>query len=337
MITTYFRSSSYNAWDFCELRYFIEYCLGIKGASNAAAIRGTIVHKALELMALQKLTLQNDKASFVDEESGNRYNVKTSSELILKKSFGYWKDKEPHLNLSDKDYQTCYSLLTKALTYDDGKYNPLNQKIISPEQVFNFEIREPWAWFDYPEINMSGYLSLKGTIDLIIENEFGLYEMIDYKTGRPKWDWNKGKEKSFHDLNKDPQLCLYYYALSKLYPDTDFVVTIYYIFSNEPITVMFDKETLKYTEELLKNRFQKIKNSFRPRKIHPNFKCKFCDFSKKTVDNSPTIDYNTSVCNVVHREIQQIGLSKVWEKRAVDKEFKIYSGGGRSGVTPINK
>lgn len=331
MIIPYIRSSSYSAYDFCEFRYFIEYCLNWKAPANAKAIWGTMVHKCLEIMALQKLAEQNGKDFIIDDDSRHKFLTCEPADAILEKIYPYITSREAHISWSDADYQECASLLNKAITFSNGLYNPKNQNIVSPEQRFDIEIKKPWAWFDYPEINLKGYLAIRGTIDLVILNESGFKECVDYKTGKPKWNWNADKEKSFADFNKDPQLVLYYYALRNLYPDDkEIMVTIYYIKSGEPITVMFDDDTVKYAEDMLQKRFNRIKSSFQPKRIYPNWKCtKLCHYGKFTLDNEPTKDYSKSMCSSLSSELKQIGLTKLWEKRAKDKGFAQYSGGGR--------
>lgn len=72
MIITYLRSSSYNAWDYCQLQYYIDYVLGYKQVAGKKADMGTIVHKVMECLANIKLELQNnpDATSIYDENIG---------------------------------------------------------------------------------------------------------------------------------------------------------------------------------------------------------------------------------------------------------------------------
>lgn len=331
MYITNLRSSSYNADDFCEMRFFIEYNLGIRGYAGASAIRGTITHKVLEIMALQQLAVQNGQSSSVlDNETGCSFAIEDSHEKILECVFPIITKRETHIDWTNKDYALCKGFVNQAVTFDKGRLNPRNQFIIMPETKFHIEIKEPWAYYDYPDISLKGYLTIRGTIDLVIRNEMGLLELVDYKTGRPKWDWNKNKEKTFEAFNSDPQLMLYYYALRKMNPNDDYIVTIYYIQSGEPITVMFDDETMKQTEKMLRKKFEKIKNNFKPKTIHPSFKCKFCHYSKYSLDNEKVADYSSSMCKAIKGEVLQLGTTRVFNARAVDKKFEQYSGGGRT-------
>ena len=85
-------------------------------------------------------------------------------------------------------------------------FDPRNRKIVDAEPHFDFVIDEPWADYNYTlnNENIHGKLAMKGTIDLITEVDDGVYEIIDWKTGR-RLDWATGQEKTFAKLQKDPQ------------------------------------------------------------------------------------------------------------------------------------
>ena len=61
MDITYFRSSSYNCFNLCQMQYFIEYVLGWENKVGKAATKGTITHKVLEVLAQAKLAEQNNE------------------------------------------------------------------------------------------------------------------------------------------------------------------------------------------------------------------------------------------------------------------------------------
>jgi hypothetical protein len=99
-----------------------------------------------------------------------------------------------------------------------GMFNPLNMTIVQPEQYFDFTIDEPWARYAYtlPDgRRLEGQLALKGTVDLIAEENPETLHYTDWKTGMRK-DWATGKPKDWKKLRDDPQLRLYHYALSRL-------------------------------------------------------------------------------------------------------------------------
>ena len=65
---------------------------------------------------------------------------------------------------------------------------------------------------------VQGQLAIKGTIDLVTKINDDTIEVVDWKTGR-RMDWATGEVKDYKKLESDPQLLLYYYAISKLYPE----------------------------------------------------------------------------------------------------------------------
>lgn len=81
MIISYFRSSSYNNWDFCQQQYFISYVLGQEQQSNKKADKGTIVHKVLECLAQLNLAMVNEQDFFIDEHLGK---IKFNPDTVMK-------------------------------------------------------------------------------------------------------------------------------------------------------------------------------------------------------------------------------------------------------------
>jgi len=69
---TYFRSSSYNNWDFCPMQFFLTYVLGHVMPSGHKAEKGTIVHKILEcLAAIKKQSIDSPEMnSYKDDTIG---------------------------------------------------------------------------------------------------------------------------------------------------------------------------------------------------------------------------------------------------------------------------
>ena len=52
----------------CEMQYFLQYVLGIKSKPNQRTEKGSIVHKALELLAHKKVCEQEGKTGFYEED-----------------------------------------------------------------------------------------------------------------------------------------------------------------------------------------------------------------------------------------------------------------------------
>jgi len=321
LIITYFRSSSYNQYSMCPQAYYLTYVLGHQSPSGVAAEKGTIVHKVMECLASAKLAHQEGHVDFTDDalgyfEVGDHeyiYSDKFVDDLI-ESSYTYYTSKSPH-KYTNRHLKECTKWSYEAITHCNAAFDPRNRNVVSPEGAFDFEIDEPWAKYDYnlPDgTNLSGNLSMKGTIDLITEVRPKVYEVIDWKTGR-RLDWATGKEKNFKRLTTDPQLRIYHYALSKMYPDVDqFIMTIYFIKDGGPYTLAFTKDDLSDTMEMLKKRFEEIKASNRPRLIK-SWKCtKFCHFGKTTHESGdidPATGSPYTICEYVANKIRKKGIN----------------------------
>lgn len=329
MIVTYLRSSSVSCWEFCPFKYFLSYNLSIKEPANKKAIIGNVVHKALEIMAKQKLAIQNGQNEIFEDETETKFKTTDDDKVALAAAYKYYSELETHIDWSYPDYLRCRELLNKALTFNDGEYNPMKNNIVSPEMKFDIEIKKDWSYFNYGNGN-KGYLRVKGTIDLIVKNECDdSYHIYDWKTGK-RYDWAKDKDKTFNDLGQDFQLILYFFAVKTLFPDKNLYLTIYYIDFDEPVTLMFDEDTMIKAEEMIKKWFLEIKNSSKPKK-KISWKCtKLCHYGRFSLDGKKVPDYKGSMCDSLSNELTQIGIDKMFSLRSLDKDFKNYTGGGRS-------
>lgn len=77
MIIEFFRSSSYNNWDYCAQQYFLNYVLGLPRSESKKALKGTIAHKVLECLAIAKQALDKDlSVEYIDlKEDIGEYRV----------------------------------------------------------------------------------------------------------------------------------------------------------------------------------------------------------------------------------------------------------------------
>jgi hypothetical protein len=326
MIITYLRSSSYGSHSLCEQQYFLEYVLGIRGPGNKKADKGTICHKVLEILASIKLTLQNNETYFNDDVLGqidvNNYNL---DDLIIN-VYNYYTAQFKHHEWELKDFKDCRLWVNKALTEYKGSFDPRNRTIVQPEQHFDLLIEKPWAKYKYDTKDgvLEGYLAIKGTIDLITKIDDKTYEVVDWKTGR-RLDWATGEEKTLAKLQDDPQLRMYHYAVSKLYPNIEyFVVSINFINDGGAFSIYFDKSDLPKTETMLRKKFEIIKESKKPQ-LNKTWKCtKFCHFGKTTFEDThvkPIKEYRPNQtcstnqtmtkCEQVKHDIDLMGMSNV--------------------------
>lgn len=304
MIITYFRSSSYNTHNMCEQQYFFDYVLGYRSPSNKKADKGTIVHKALEILAFIKYYQQQGKTTFVDDILGEINIEDYNLDSIIESIYLYYTSHFTHHSWSSTDYKDCYNWTYKAINYENGIFDPRNRHILYPEQQFDIVIDKPWAQYKYdtPTGIIEGNLAIKGTIDLITKPNDNTLEIVDWKTGR-RLNWATGEEKTQEKLEKDPQLMIYYYAAQKLYPEIEHcIVTIFFINDGGPFSMTFDKKDIYATEQLLKDKFKRIQQTVKPR-LNKTWKCtKLCHYGKTTFENThvqPIIEYRSGqICNI---------------------------------------
>jgi len=229
-------------------------------------------------------------------------------EYLIESVYGYYK-KHTSNKWTPISYKHVQNWVWMALDYQGGIYDPRKKHIIAPEKHFEIEIKEDWAKYDYlyQGQNLSGYLKLKGTIDLTIDSGNDLYEIVDWKTGK-RLNWATGEPKTYNKLQTDAQLLLYYYVAKQLYPDKDILVTIFFIRSGGPYTLCFTKEKIEESLELFKTSFDRMRNMKVPQLLDPNhedFRCKrLCDFKKNELEG-------TNICHCIHHKINTLGIEKV--------------------------
>ena len=291
------------------MQYYMEYVLGWRGPSNKKADKGTIVHKALEVVAVCQKGLQDGKKIIVDEHIGR---VSTSNHKpeylnkVIARVYEYYTSRIPHHTWTARDAKDCQQWVWKALNYNDGMFNPHNRNIVAAEPHFDFTIDADWAKYAYnvEDEQITGSLAMKGTIDLVTDLGDGVYEVIDWKTGR-RLDWATGQQKTQSSMFADAQLRIYHYALKHMFPDvSSFLITIYFINDGGAFTLHFQDQDLVETEEMLKQKFEFIKNTDDPKTIRQldasqSWKCsKLCHHGKTTFED-------THVKPLTERRVQQ--------------------------------
>jgi CRISPR/Cas system-associated exonuclease Cas4 (RecB family) len=308
------------------MQYFIEYNLGIRSPSNKKADKGTIVHKVLEILAYIKLYDQEKKKIYKDDIIGDIDIYQYNLDHITKQVYDYYTSLFKHHQWDAKDYKDCLLWVNKAITDHNTTFDPRNRNILQPEQHFDIVIDKPWANYAYNLNNeiLEGKLAIKGTIDLITKVDDNTIEIIDWKTGR-RLDWATGEEKTLAKLQNDPQLKIYHYAVSALYPEMEHIIfTINFINDGGAFSVCYEKNDLKSTEEMIRKKFEVIKNTTKP-KLNKTWKCtKLCHFGKTTFENTnmlPILEYrdgqvcskNTMMtkCEQIKHEIEIKGMKNV--------------------------
>ena len=346
MIITYFRSSSYNAHDMCEMQYFSEYVLGWKGPGGIKADKGTIVHKVLEILAICKKALQDKEGILLpieDEIVGTIHPDNIDIHDICEKVYQYYV-KHKKQDWTDKDFKDCKAWVQKVLDFNNGAFNPLNMHIIAPEQAFDIPIQEPWSTYQYvlDGQKIDGFLSLKGTIDLIVQPSPGILEIVDWKTGR-RLNWATGEEKTHEKLSRDPQLMMYFLAAHHLYPDAEqIMVTIYFINDGGPFSICFDKSQIADTYEMLRKKFEYIRDTKVP-KCSVSWKCKkFChqgthSFDQTTDGIRPIFEFRENqTCALGTKMTICEQLKFELARKAMDRTIKEYKNPNHSIGTYTN-
>lgn len=275
----------------CEQQYFIEYVLGWRGPSGQKADKGTIVHKVLEILAVIKQAQQDGLPSVEDDIAGVLETHDYNLDEIITIVYNYYSNASNHHKWTPKDHRDCRDWVYKAINFNNGMFDPRNREILCPERHFDFEINKPWAKYSFntPDGKLDGHLALKGTIDLVTKANSNTIEIIDWKTGK-RLDWATGQEKTQEKLEKDPQLRIYHYAISQLYPEIEHIIfSIYFINDGGPFSICFDKSSLKETEDMLRRKFEIIKATKKP-KLHKTWMCsKLCHFGKSTFEQNNNI------------------------------------------------
>lgn len=152
-----------------------------------------------------------------------------------------------------------------------------------------------------------------------------------HNTGQRK-DWSTGKEKGYEDLRKDFQMRLYHYALCKLYPDDDILMTIFFAQAGGPFSLFLDRTHLKETEDIIKTYYQAIQRNNFPKRIldfnSNSWKCsRLCSYFKENWEGT-----EQNKCSFIRDQITQIGLDKVVAKFKISESpWGSYGSGG--GVT----
>jgi len=340
MIVTYIRSSSYNNYAYCQMQYFITYVLGYYPSSGKKAELGTIVHKVMECLASlkkelqdsnpksKKLTINDDAIGILSIDKNELFSSDLPDQL-LEKSFKYYTTNSQH-SYTASDKKECKKLVWDTINFNNGQFDPRNRDIIAAEPRFDIPIDEDWAHYEY-EINgekVKGQLAIKGTIDLVTKIDDNTIEAVDWKTGR-RLDWATGEEKTAAKLNSDPQLLLYNYAISKLFPEyQQSIMSIFFIKDGGPFSLCFDRSDHDRFIKMLKQRFLEIQKNNNPKPIsedRSNWKCtKLCHYCKNKWEGT-----DVSMCQYIDNHLKANGMNKtVSELTKSDFNIGFYSAPG---------
>jgi hypothetical protein len=163
----------------------------------------------------------------------------------------------------------------------------------------------------------------------VIDHGGDVFEVLDFKTGRRN-DFATDEEKTLEYLEKDKQLLFYLYALKNLYPEKDFIMSLFFINSGGIFSVMGTDKMIEVAETTIKKFFRNMQNVDKPPTRHDpsqkSWKCKYCcAFSKPS-----SFTNGESVCDFLHKEIRKKGMKEAVEKYGDLTKINTYGeGGGR--------
>lgn len=310
-------ASSINSFDACELKWFLQYVLGYREPSGKAAVLGTICHYVLECIAKSKIARQ-DGVPFIEDEVVGRIGHDYDLEEWVDLCFEHFAEAEKHLVLTDSDCEQCHKNIEKARRHHLFPEN--HAHIIEPEGGFFLPIEEVWANYSYMEGDgvVNGKIQLNGFIDLVFRDERGTLNFVDYKFGSSTKDWATDKEKDTASIIRDTQLCMYYWALRKKFPDEDIVANLWFVKVGKTFTHIFDKQQEKHLMDKVESTIAKIRGLQRPNARY-TWKCKFCPF--KTTDFS---SWGRPDLNVAHHKMPDARFDAVNGNACVCDTTKVF-------------
>jgi hypothetical protein len=271
-------ASAIKSYIMCNFKYFLEYQLGIRKGDTWATKNGTIIHAVIENFAnghiknwRRELLWRYKKAK--PWELHKEYKVHATNcpgctlLSLLDKYHGDLYNDVKKANALDKLDKVCplrevvagWDLVQGILDRND---KPLEMKVIDAEKKFTIQLAD--------DVTITGY------IDLVCEVDEETIEIRDWKTG--KW------MPTYDECLIDPQLRIYDYAASILYPQYKCRILTFDYIRNKPFTfVISDADREKNREWLIKIA-REIQSNMNPsRKI--TYKCKsFCSLDVCNVE-----------------------------------------------------
>lgn len=235
--------------------------------------------------------------------------------VLIRKACDYYstKSEEPWSKIS---FTECNNFAWMTLDYKGGIYDPRRRTITEPEKHFDITIEKDWAKYEYVSPTgekLVGQFGIKGTVDLLTELGPDTLEIVDWKTGQRK-NWATGEVKTYDKLCDDTQLMMYFYAITKLYPQYKHIfVTIFFVRDGGPFTIGFESSNLEIVEERLRKHFEEVKGTTHPEMCsedQSDFRCtRLCNYFK---DKHSATGLN--ICKHIHNETKAIGIDNVVAK-----------------------
>lgn len=282
---------------------------------------GTIIHAVYEVFALHKKAQQDNQKTIKHEVFGEIAAVDPMSidpQELYDQCWEYYTAKSHH-EFTEKEKKEYFGHMCVIFGTPE---DPRTQHIISTEEYIQFEIKEPWAKYQYfsekKQKVISGYYKINAIVDLVVQEDEDTIKFQDFKTGARKC-WITGKKKEYSDLYNDIQLNIYYHILKDRYPDKTVKICIYYNKDGGAFEFIFNKENRKETLKKLKNRIEEISSMIVPKK-NRSYRCKWCFFSKVKLKDAPKerrrgqldhVGEKMCLCSDIHERIKKDGINNV--------------------------
>lgn len=277
----------------CETDYFCNYILRLPQRQKSSTMIGTGVHKVLECVCgIQKQVQEGVKKPHIKDDYAGSVFKSTSLEKICERVYEKMVELTPKVDWKPADKKKYLKLVDIGMK---SKHSPYQYKITDVEKYFRIELSE----YDWAKIDDKTHLCISGVVDVLYIDNDGQHCVLDYKTGKPKYDWNTGKEMSYVDFTQNMQLCMYYFALRKLMPEVEPIIKLWYLQSDEIVTLFFDDSIFEYVEKFIKNSYEKILSMKTPRQ-NRSWKCsKFCCWGKQKFSDidRPDLSINNQTDN----------------------------------------
>lgn len=259
----------------CEMDYFCRYILKLPERQKSSTMIGTGVHKVLEcICGLSKQTQDGVKRPLIVDQYAGKVYKSTPLQTIIDRVYDKMVELTPKVEWKKADRTKYLKLVDIGL---NSKHSPSQYRITDVEKYFRLQLSE----YDWAKIDDENHLSISGVIDVLYIDDKGQHCVLDYKTGAPKKDWNTNEIMEYKDFTTNMQLCMYYFALRKLMPDVQPVLKLWYLQSDEVVTLFFDDSIFDYVEQFIRTNYEKIINLKKP-KQSKSWKCSsFCCWGKQ--------------------------------------------------------
>jgi len=311
-------ASRMKTWKECEMKYYLDYHLGLPQEKKWATENGTLCHEVYEKIALAKTKGKKSKMLRVwmdfllhayrkTRKVTGRYGdieeipplwTLSPKALVREKDCeacpyfsenACWvtgKDVDKFDGCPKEEFEDSVWLIEKVL--DDPDLNPHNRKVLAAEQVFQLKLDD----------GAGGEIKVNGVIDLVEEFDKDTIEITDYKTG--KWI------QSYSDCLLDPQLLIYYAAIRELYPQyKNIFITIHYI-RRRVMSFTFNPED----DQMIRERIVKVYHE-----INDN------EFPQRRCDrNNGLVKFDWVCSGICHPETCQREFEKMVKNGGIENE-----------------